>query len=61
MNRRALLTFLALGPFFRHAHAQPKTMKGIKDMQDNWKTLLAALVVSVIVIVLGGRSKGDAH
>ena len=40
-TRRALLTFLALGPFFPHAHAQPKTMKGIKEMQDNWKSLLA--------------------
>ena len=41
MNRRSLLTFLALGPFFTHVHAQPKTLKGIKDMQDNWKALLA--------------------
>ena len=40
-TRRTLLTFLALGPFFPHAHAQPKTMKGIKEMQDNWKSLLA--------------------
>ena len=41
MDRRSLLTFLALGPFFTHARAQPKTMKGIKEMQDNWKSLLA--------------------
>jgi peptide-methionine (R)-S-oxide reductase len=41
MKRRTLLTFLALGPFFTHVHAQPKTMKGIKEMQDNWKSLLA--------------------
>ena len=41
MTRRSLLTLLALGPFFTHAHAQPKTTKGIKEMQDNWKSLLA--------------------
>ena len=41
MKRRTLLTFLALGPFFTHVRAQPKTMKGIKEMQDNWKSLLA--------------------
>ena len=40
-TRRRLLTFLALGSFLRHAHAQPKTTKGIKEMQDNWKSLLA--------------------
>jgi peptide-methionine (R)-S-oxide reductase len=42
MQRRTLLTFLALGPFFTPARAQPKTMEGIKKMQDDWKTLLAA-------------------
>ena len=41
MTRRNLLTLLALGPFFTHVHAQPKTTKGIKEMQDNWKSLLA--------------------
>ena len=41
MKRRSLLTLLALGPFFTHAHAQPKPTKGIKEMQDNWKALLA--------------------
>ena len=41
MTRRTLLTLLALGPFFTHVHAQPKTTKGIKEMQDNWKSLLA--------------------
>jgi peptide-methionine (R)-S-oxide reductase len=41
MNRRTLLAWLAIGPFFAHVHAQPKTMKGIKEMQDNWKSLLA--------------------
>jgi peptide-methionine (R)-S-oxide reductase len=42
MQRRTLLTFLALGPFITPARAQPKTMEGIKKMQDDWKTLLAA-------------------
>ena len=41
MKRRALLGLIAFGPFFTHLHAQPKTTKGIKDMQDNWKSLLA--------------------
>ena len=46
MKRRELLGLLALGPaafspFVAHVHAQPKTMKGIKEMQDNWKSLLA--------------------
>jgi peptide-methionine (R)-S-oxide reductase len=41
MNRRSLLAWLATGPIFAHVHAQPKTMKGIKEMQDNWKSLLA--------------------
>jgi len=41
MKRRTLIGFLALGPFFAHVHAQTKTMKGIKEMQDNWKALLA--------------------
>jgi len=41
MKRRTLLGLLALGPFFSHARAQPKTMKGIQEMQDNWKTFLA--------------------
>ncbi len=49
MNRRSLLKYLALGPVgalaahMAHSHAAPpKTMKGIKEMQENWKTLLAA-------------------
>ena len=41
MNRRTLLKFLALGPLFTHAHAQQKTTKGIKEMQENWQALLA--------------------
>jgi peptide-methionine (R)-S-oxide reductase len=41
MKRRTLLTFLALGPFFAPARAQPKTMEGIKKMQENWKSFLA--------------------
>ncbi len=41
MKRRTLLTWLAFGPLFTHVHAQPKTAKGIKEMQDNWKNLLA--------------------
>ena len=41
MKRRTLLGLLALGPFLPHVHAQPKTMKGIKEMEDNWKSLLA--------------------
>ena len=41
MERRTLLGLLALAPFVRHVHAQSKTTKGIKEMQDNWKTLLA--------------------
>ena len=41
MKRRSLLALLAFGPFFTHVHAQPKTLKGIKEMQDNWKSLLA--------------------
>ena len=45
MQRRTLLKFLAVGPFVPHvAHvhaAPPKTMKGIEEMQNNWKTLLA--------------------
>jgi peptide-methionine (R)-S-oxide reductase len=41
MKRRSLLGLLALAPFFPHAHAQSKTIKGIKEMQDNWKNLLA--------------------
>ena len=47
MKRRSLLTLLALGsfvppgPFFTHVHAQPKTIKGVKEMEDNWKALLA--------------------
>jgi peptide-methionine (R)-S-oxide reductase len=42
MKRRALLGFLALAPFGAHVRAQPKTMEGIKKMQENWKNLLAA-------------------
>ena len=41
MKRRELIGFLAFAPFLSHVHAQPKTMEGIKKMQDNWKTLLA--------------------
>jgi len=42
MKRRTLLKFLALGAFVPHTHAQPKAAKkGIKEMQDNWKTFLA--------------------
>ena len=41
MKRRTLLGRLVLGPFFARAHAQPKTMEGIKKMQDNWKDFLA--------------------
>jgi peptide-methionine (R)-S-oxide reductase len=42
MQRRTLLKFLAVGPIAARVHAAPpKTMKGIQDMQDNWKTLLA--------------------
>jgi peptide-methionine (R)-S-oxide reductase len=44
MKRRSILQLLAvapLGALVHHAHAQPKTMKGIKEMQDNWKNLLA--------------------
>jgi peptide-methionine (R)-S-oxide reductase len=42
MKRRELIGFLALAPFLPRVHAQPKTMEGIKKMQDNWKNLLAA-------------------
>jgi peptide-methionine (R)-S-oxide reductase len=47
MQRRALLKFLAIGPlaapyFTCVQAAQPITMKGIQEMQDNWKNLLAA-------------------
>ena len=42
MQRRTLLKLLAIGPFFAPVHAAPpKTMKGIEEMQTNWKTLLA--------------------
>ena len=41
MKRRTLLGWFALSPFFAHVHAQPKTMEGIKKMQDNWKSFLA--------------------
>jgi peptide-methionine (R)-S-oxide reductase len=42
MKRRSLLGFLALGPFFGHAHAAPpKDMKGVEAIQGNWKTFLA--------------------
>src|SRR5688572_20619870 len=42
MKRRTLLKFLALGAFVPHTHAQPKAAKkGIKEMQDNWKSFLA--------------------
>jgi len=43
MKRRALLGILAFGPFVPDVHAAPPAnMKGIKEMQDNWKNLLAA-------------------
>ena len=46
MKRRTLLKFLAaaqLGALAgRVAAAPPKTMKGIEELQANWKTLLAA-------------------
>ena len=41
MKRRTLLKLLALAPLARQAHAQTKATKGIKEMQDNWKSLLA--------------------
>ena len=41
MKRRALLKILAFGPFLTQVHAQTKATKGIKEMQDNWKALLA--------------------
>jgi peptide-methionine (R)-S-oxide reductase len=45
MKRRLILQLLGvapLGALLHSAHAQaPKTMKGIKEMQDNWKNLLA--------------------
>ena len=41
MKRRTLLKFLALGAFVPHVHAQPKASRGIKQMQDEWKTFLA--------------------
>jgi len=42
MKRRTLLKFLALGAFVPYAQAQPKAAtKGIKEMQDNWKSFLA--------------------
>jgi len=42
MQRRTLLKILAVGPFITRAHAAPpKTMKGIQEMQDHWKSLLA--------------------
>jgi peptide-methionine (R)-S-oxide reductase len=44
MQRRTLLKFLAFATVaapLTHGHAQPKTTKGIKEMQDNWKQFLA--------------------
>jgi len=41
MQRRTVLGWLAFGPFFAHVHAQPKSMEGVKKMQDNWKSFLA--------------------
>jgi peptide-methionine (R)-S-oxide reductase len=42
MQRRTLLKFLALGTLVSRAHAAPpKTMKGIREMQENWKQWLA--------------------
>lgn len=44
MKRRTLLKGLFSAPFAWqaiHAHAQPKTMKDIEQLQKDWKTLLA--------------------
>ncbi|MBM3367115.1 MAG: peptide-methionine (R)-S-oxide reductase MsrB [Betaproteobacteria bacterium] len=48
MQRRTVLKYLAAAPFalpgaahIHLAHAQPRTMKDIQDLQNNWKTLLA--------------------
>lgn len=48
MQRRTVLKYLAAAPFALHgaahfhlAHAQPRTMKDIDELQKNWKTLLA--------------------
>ncbi|HUK05378.1 MAG TPA: peptide-methionine (R)-S-oxide reductase MsrB [Burkholderiales bacterium] len=41
MRRRTLLGWIAFAPFFTRAHAQPKTLEGVKKMQDEWKSLLA--------------------
>lgn len=48
MQRRTVLKYLAAAPFALHgaahfhlAHAQPRTMKDIEELQKNWKTLLA--------------------
>ena len=42
MKRRSLLGLLALSPFMAHVHAQSKPLKPVKEVQDNWKNLLAA-------------------
>ena len=48
MDRRSLVKALAAAPFLglaAHAHAQPAAKKGavsVEDLQNNWKTLLAA-------------------
>ena len=49
MKRRTLLKFFAAGPFIVplagyavHVHAAPPaTLKGVKEMEENWKRLLA--------------------
>ena len=41
MKRRSLLKLFAFAPFAASVHAQTKATKGIKEMQDNWKALLA--------------------
>ena len=44
MERRTLLTFLAVAPLaavLRHASAQPRKMSDIKALEDKWRDLLA--------------------
>ena len=43
MDRRTLLKALALAGFARIAHAAPpKTMKGVEELQKNWRNFLPA-------------------
>ena len=45
MDRRSLIKALAAAPIFAiapHLHAQPKGAAAVEDLQNNWKTLLAA-------------------